>query len=645
MIKYIRNYFAEVSGTKKIFTEYDSYLFHEGTHRDVYRKLGAHQTTEDGKKGTHFALWAPNARSVKVMTGRNGWDASKGIMSPSSDGIWECFVPAVRTGDSYRYVVEGADDITRMKSDPYTFFTEFRPANASVVWPLSSYVWHDRDYRKQQSSKKATERPMAIYEVHLGSWKKDYSRGEDGYLDYRTLADQLCEYVEYMGYTHVELMGICEHPFDGSWGYQVTGYYSPTSRYGSPDDFRYLVDKLHTHGIGVILDWVPAHFPKDTFGLECFDGTPLYEYADPLRSEYPEWGTKAFDHGRPEVKSFFISNAFYWINEFHVDALRVDAVAAMLYNSFSRTEWRPNIYGGTENLESMAFLKELNGAVRKHTKGYLIAEDSSIIEGITRPVEEGGFGFLFKWNMGWMNDTLKYVEKEPVYRGWHHGNLTHSAEYAFLENFVLVLSHDEVVYGKRPMLMKFPGAMGDKFGGLKTLYTYMFTHPGKKLLFMGQDFADDAEWSEKKQINWGLADDEWHRDVMDTVRRLLSAYRKYPVLYTDSGNPVTFEWVNAGDCFRNTVSYIRRNPWNYNSALLVICNFSPINYGGYTCGVPLGGWYKRIFSTFDSLPYQGSSFDIPPLTAQEHPCDGRPFTLSYDLRPYESVIFEFPINE
>ena len=629
-----------------VLSEFDRYLFHEGTNCESYKKLGAHLKEKDGVSGTEFALWAPNAKSVSVITDRTDWwDEDKGRMTPTKSGIWELFVPGVGAGDHYRFVVVGADGVKRYKSDPYAFYSELRPENASIIFPLEGYDWHDGEYMQSRSAVSPVDKPMAIYEVHLGSWKKDYSAGKDGFLNYRALALQLADYVEYMGYTHVELIGISEYPFDGSWGYQVTGFFSPTSRYGSPDDFRFFVDTLHSRGVGVILDWVPAHFPKDSFGLAQFDGTHLYESDDPLLAEYPEWGTMAFDHGRPEVRSFLISSAFYWIEEFHIDALRVDAVAAMLYTNFSRKEWRPNRYGGNENLDSIAFLKQLNSTIRAKTDAYLIAEDSSTLPGVTNPVEEGGLGFLFKWNMGWMNDTLKYIGKDPIFRKWHHDELTHTADYAFLENFVLVLSHDEVVHLKHPMLEKFPGGLEDQLGGLKSLYTFQFTAPGKKLLFMGQDFAENREWDENREINWALADDFGHRDVMQCVRNLLGIYRKYPCLYDDTRNPVTFEWINRYDSDRNILSYIRRNPWNFDSALVVICNFAPVPIPDYTFGVPVEGMYPRIFSTYDSLPGAGSPGevgDVPPLVTRKEECDAHPYRLMYSLRPYESVIFEFP---
>ena len=627
------------------FTDNDSYLFHEGTNYEAYKKLGAHPDTMFGVDGTRFAVWAPNAQYVSVITPRMGWE-HENPMNRNDNGVWELFLPHVGEGDAYRFIVTGADGTRRYKADPYAFRSELRPANASIVCKLDGYEWGDADYQAQRDNSTVLDKPMAIYEVHLGSWKKGFrdENDEDGYLNYRQYADDLAEYVTFMGYTHVELMGICEYPFDLSWGYQVTGYFAPTSRYGVPDDFRYLVDKLHQCGIGVILDWVPAHYPKDEFGLAYFDGTPLYESADPLRAEFPEWGTMAFDHGKPEVRSFLISSAFYWINEFHIDALRVDAVAAMIYLNYSRGEWRPNMYGGYLNLEGMDFMRQLNTAIRERTTGYLIGEDSSTEWGITSTEEGNALGFALKWNMGWMNDTLRYIEKDPVYRQYHHETLVHTIDYAFSENFVLVLSHDEVVYGKKSLIEKSPGGVEEKYGCMKTLLTHQIGHPGKKLLFMGQDFAQNREWSVTESIDWHLTEDFGHRDIMETVRRLLYVYKAHPTLYCDSRNPATFEWVNRNDFWRNTISYIRRNPWNYDGAVLVVCNFSPMRIDGYTVGVPLPGDYRRVFSTYDSLPDGGGPDEMgaPVLEATREECDGREYRLTYDLRPYESLIVELP---
>ena len=630
------------------FTDFDAFLFHEGTNYEIYKKLGAHPDTENGVAGTRFSLWAPNAQYVSLITARTGWENEKWMHRSDADqSVWECFLPDVGDGDAYRFIVTGADGVRRWKSDPMAFRAETRPANASIVCPLDTYPWNDGEYQAGRDNTKVLEKPMSIYEVHLGSWKKGYrdQYDEDGFLNYRQLADDLAEYVLYMGYTHVELMGICEYPFDLSWGYQVTGYFAPTSRYGTPDDFRYMVDHLHQKGIGVILDWVPAHFPKDEFALARFDGTPLYENSDPLRAEFPVWGTLAFDHGKPEVRSFLISSAFYWINEFHIDALRVDAVASMLYNDYDRAEWRPNMFGGRMNLESMDFLRQLNYEVCGKTTGYLIGEDSSAEWGITEDVTKGGLGFTLKWNMGWMNDTLRYMALDPVYRKWHHGVLTHTADYAFSENYVLVLSHDEVVYGKHSMVEKAPGKIEDRMGSLKTMYTFQFTHPGKKLLFMGQDFAQEREWNVKESIDWHLADEFGHRDIMITVQKLMEVYKRFPVLYSDSKDARTFEWINRNDSWANTISYIRRNPWNYEDAVLVVCNFSPISHYDYCVGVPVPGRYERVFSTYDSLPAGGGPGEVggaPAMLSNEGECDGRPCHLKYSLRPFEAIIVKFP---
>ena len=629
------------------FSELDRYLFHEGSHFKAYKKMGAHIRRENGVSGVRFCIWAPEAKRVCVLCDRLGWDEFKGEMERVGSGVWEVFIPGIRAGDKYRYMIVGCDGITRFKADPYAFRSELRPATASIVCPLTGYKWNDKEFTSQNSNKNVLEKPMAIYEVHLGSWKRDM-RYEDGFLNYRVLADELAQYINYMGYTHVELIGICEYPFDGSWGYQVTGFFSPTSRYGTPNDFRYFVDKMHQCGIGVILDWVPAHFPKDSFGLEKLDGGATYEALNPLLAEYPEWGTKAFDHSKGGVRSFLLSSAYYWVTEFHIDALRVDAVASMLHTSFGRSQWYVNEDGSTHNHASIAFLKMVNKTITKKTRAYLIAEDSSIEPGITEEVDKGGMGFMFKWNMGWMNDTLKYIETDPIYRHWDHGKLTHTANYAFLENFVLVLSHDEVVHLKKPMVKKAPGSIMDQMGTLKSLYAFQFTHPGKKLLFMGQDFGEDREWDENRELNWGLTQDFGHRDIMQCVKNLLGIYRSYPVLHTDSKNPTTFEWINSMDYDRNIISYVRRNPWNYDNALLVVCSFSPVQHNGYRCGVPLEGYYKRIFSTYDSLPGSGGPgevADIPPLCTLHEECDGREYCVSYDLRPFESAIFEFPIKK
>ena len=630
-----------------VFTDVDNYLFRQGTSYEVYKKMGAHIVTENDVKGTRFVLWAPNAQAVSVVC--ETIEPDREIpMERSADGIWEVFIPQVKSGDVYRYAITGADGVKRYKSDPYSFRYQLRPDNGSVVSSLRGYKWNDSDYMADVDNTAVIDRPMAIYEVHLGSWKKEYKDEDDpdGFMNYRELGDQLADYVSYMGYTHIELMGICEYPFDPSWGYQVTGYFAPTSRYGAPNDLRYMIDTLHQRGIGVILDWVPAHFPKDDFALGRFDGTPLYESADPLRAEFPIWGTYAFDHGKPEVRSFLISSAFYWINEFHIDALRVDAVAAMQYADFSRSEWRPNIHGGHINLESTDFLKQINSELTQRTKGYLMAEDSSIERGITNDVHIGGLGFTLKWNMGWMYDTLKYLSYDFHERRYHHGELTHIPDYAFSENFILVLSHDEVNVGKGSITDRLFGSYEDKLASVKALYAFQFTFPGKKLLFMGLDFAQDSEWDFGKSLDRRLIDDPGHRDVMLTVRRLLSVYKETPTLYSDTKDSAAFEWVTKDFADANVISYIRKNPWNYSGAVLVICNFSPWHHGGYSCGVPVDGEYTRIFSTYDFIPGQGGPEELggyPVMRCENSWCDGKPYRLSYGLRPFESVIIKLPL--
>lgn len=624
---------------EKFFGELDRYLFHNGTHYELYNKMGAHLREVDGVKGVHFVVWAPNAKAICVVSDGNGWTPWADVMQKVDDAMWELFVPGMCEGVKYKYLVVRADGSEVYKSDPYAFRSELRPATASIVADLEKYKWGDKDWLAEKKDENFLEKPMAVYEVHLGSWKKDLSKwDEDQYFNYRRLAHEIAEYVKWMGYTHVELMGICEYPFDPSWGYQVTGYFSPTARYGSPEDFMYFVDYMHKNGIGVILDWVPAHFPKDDYALANFDGTPLYEYGDPLRAEYPEWGTKAFDLGKKEVSNFLIASAFFWVEKYHVDALRVDAVAAMLYNSFGRQEWRPNVNGGNENLESFEFFRHLNSMLRSRTSAFLIAEDSSIIAGVTKPAKSGGFGFGLKWNMGWMNDTIKYYNTDPIFRPYHHGLMTHTFEYAFNENYMLVLSHDEVVYGKGSMINKFIGSKLDKLGSLKTCYTMMMGHPGKKLLFMGQDFAQEKEWNFETGLDWFLCDDEGHRDVLNCFRTLLHIYRERAVLHNDCGGETTCEWINSGDYNRNIFTFIRRNPWNYNNALIFVCNFAPVERYEMGVGAPVDGVYKRIFSTYPD----GSPLEI---TAREELCDGRKYKLVFNLRPYESCIFEVPYHE
>lgn len=627
----------------KFFGDQDRYFFHHGTHYELYEKMGAHIVQEDGVWGVHFVLWAPNAKAVCVISEGNGWTKWADNMTKVDDAMWELFIPGMCDGVKYKYHLVLADGSEVDKIDPYAFRSELRPQNASVVCDLNKYQWTDQDYMKKKENENFLEKPMSVYEVHLGSWKRDETRQDPAdpqskaYLDYRTLAHQIADYMEYMGYTHIELMGICEYPFDPSWGYQVTGYFAPTARYGAPEDFMYFVDYMHKRGFGVILDWVPAHFPKDSFGLANFDGTNLYEYSDPLRAEYPEWGTKAFDLGKPEVSNFLIASAFFWVNKYHVDGLRVDAVAAMLYVNAGRSQWRPNKDGGLENYESFEFFRHLSSQLHSKTHAILIAEDSSILAGVTTPASKGGLGFDLKWNMGWMNETLRYYKEDPVYRKYNHHLMTHTLEYAFLEKFILVLSHDEVVYGKGSMYNKMPGSYMDKLGNLKSCYTMMMGHPGKKLLFMGQDFGQVNEWDFRKGLDWYLADEPAHKELKECFKSLLHIYKSKPVLYNDKGEK-TFEWINSYDSDRSIFTFIRRNPWNYDDALVFVCNFTPVERTNYAVGVPLPGEYKRIFSTYPD-------FSDNTYQAEKRLCDGREYALPFNLRPYESIIFEIPLEK
>ncbi len=618
------------------FTDYDQYLFQRGENYETYRKMGAHFCELDGVKGVYFVLYAPNAQRVSIITNRNYWDTNADVMERFEGGYFEHFIPGMEKYDSYRYVITDPFGKTHYKSDPYGFHFGVRPDNVSKVYPLEDgYNWHDEEFMKRHKAEEVLKGPMTVYEVSPGSWKRDYRLNNNGFLNYRQIADELVEYLSYMSYSHVELMGICEYPYDGSWGYQVTGYFAPTSRFGTPEDFRYLVDKLHQNNIGVILDWVPAHFPKDDFALAAFDGTAMYESSDPLLAEYPEWGTKAFDHSKGFVRSFLISSAMYWIREFHIDGLRVDAVASMLYTNFGRSQWRPNMYGGTENLESINFLRQLNKYIRDNTRAFVIAEDSSIMQKITGEVEDGGLGFKLKWNMGWMNDSLEYFSKDPIYRKYHHDQLAHCADYVFTEHFINVLSHDEVVHLKHSMINKMPGDFYSRKENLKLLYTMQFTFPGKKLLFMGQDFGHEREWDENREIDWYLASDPQHREIMDCVKRLNALYQREVCFHSDSLNPVTFEWINRNDRDRNIFSYMRRNPWNYNESLIVVMNCSPNTYSDYCCGA-VRGTYKMLFSTRNPEVEKEEVL----LHSHKEECDGYKYRLSFELKGFEAIIFK-----
>ena len=627
----------------KLISKDDCYLFGQGTHYEIYEKLGAHIMTIDGVKGTYFAVWAPHAKTVSIIGDFNGWLGFEHNMVMENDsGIWELFVPGVGEGALYKYVIYTETGDTLYKSDPYGYWSELRPGNASRVADISGYKWGDSKWMKGKKNINHYENPMSIYECHLGSWRKDFKgeNDQDGFYDYRRCADELVAYVKDMGYTHVELMGIAEHPFDGSWGYQVVGYYAPTARYGAPKDFMYLVDQFHKNNIGVILDWVPAHFPRDAHGLAMFDGTPLYEYADTRKGEHADWGTKVFDYSKTEVSNFLIANALFWVEKYHIDGLRVDAVASMLYLDYGRKDgqWVANKYGGNENLEAIEFFKHLSSIMKyKHPDVYVIAEESTAWPKVTTPAEDGGLGFSYKWNMGWMHDFLDYVKLDPYFKKGCHNKMTFGMTYAFSENFILVLSHDEVVHLKCSMFNKMPGLTGDKFKNLKTAYTFMIGHPGRKLLFMGQEFGQLSEWSEKKSLEWYLLDEPEHKDIQDYVKKLLHIYKSYPALYTETKGYDAFQWINANDCDRSIFSFIRKTTEpNYKNSVGFVFNFTPVARPNYVCGVPKAGTYKRIITT------ETGDTEVVKYKAKRGECDGMPYRIEIPLRPLEAVVFEFP---
>ncbi len=615
-------------------SEYDRYLFHEGSHYYSYQMMGAHPTGEEGVSGVRFAVWAPNARAVRVVGDFNRWDGSNHAMAKIADsGIWVLFVPELGEGTIYKYEVHSAQGV-KHKSDPYGFYAELRPHTASIVYQIQGYKWQDQKWQREKTA--SYERPMLIYEVHLGSWRQ---RALEEFLTYRELADQLVDYVVDMGYTHIEILPIVEHPFDGSWGYQATGYYAVTSRYGTPHDFMYLVDRAHQHGIGVIMDWVPSHFCKDDHGQRFFDGTPTFEYADPMKAENRGWGTANFDLGKPEVHSFLISNAFFWFREFHIDGLRVDAVANMLYLDYGkkRGDWRPNRYGGRENLEAIEFIKKLNTAVFKEFRHPLMmAEESTAWPLVSRPAYVGGLGFNYKWNMGWMNDILEYMELDPIYRQYHHSLLTFSFMYAFSENFILPLSHDEVVHGKRSLLNKMPGDYWQKFAGLRALYGYMMGHPGKKLLFMGGEFGQFIEWKYRESLDWHLLDYPLHARLHQYVKDLNHLYLGQKCLWQQDFDWQGFEWIDPHDSSQSVVSFIRRGK-DEDDFIIVICNFTPVVRYDYRIGVPLAGSYREIWNS-DEEKYGGSGqVNSPRLFSEDIPWHNQPHSLLLKLPPLAAV--------
>ena len=629
-----------------VITETDRYLFGNGSHYEIYEKLGAHIMEVDGVRGTYFAVWAPCAMRVSVVGDFNDWNGYIHIMDRlGTSGIWEKFVPDVYEGHLYKYAITGRDGATHYKADPYANLSEMRPGNASVITNINGYEWGDDKWKKNKpkDTDKLVDEPISIYEVHIGSWKKDYTNSMDGFCNYRQIAHELGEYVKDMGYTYVELMGISEHPLDASWGYQVTGYYAPTSRYGEPKDFMYMVDYLHQLGIGVILDWVPAHFPKDEHGLAMFDGSPLYEYADPRKGEQKDWGTKVFDYGKNEVFNFLIANALYWVEKFHIDALRVDAVASMLYLDYGRKagEWVPNKYGGNGNLEAMEFFKHLNSIMERRDPGaFLIAEESTAWPNVTKKPEEGGLGFTFKWNMGWMHDFLDYVQLDPYFKKFNHNKMTFNMTYTFSEKFILVLSHDEVVHLKHSMFNKMPGDLETKAANLKTAYTFMLGQPGKKLLFMGQEFAQLQEWSEARELDWYLLENPDHKHMQNWVKKLLHIYQKNPALYELDSSWGGFEWINANDAERSIFSFIRKSKDGKNN-LLFVCNFTPVERSDYRVGVPKHKTYKLILNS-DDAEFGGSGKERPvnyKSVSQE--CDGRPYSFAYPLPGFGVAVFRY----
>ena len=627
--------------------ELDQYLFGNGTHYELYKKMGAHLVTVDGVKGVYFAVWAPHAKSVSVIGEFNEWDLNADMMQRHDPmGIYTKFVPGAKEGQLYKFCIETQNGAKIDKADPFANYAELRPGNASRITDISNLKWSDSSWMKKREKWDEKTNPMSIYEVHMGSWMRHPGREDEGFYTYREFAERITEYVKDMGYTHVELMGISEYPYDGSWGYQVTGYYAPTSRYGTPEDFAYMIDYLHKNDIGVILDWVPAHFPKDAHGLAEFDGQALFEYADPRKGEHPDWGTKIFDYEKPEVQNFLIGSALFWIEHFHVDGLRVDAVASMLYLDYGKEagQWIPNKFGGNENLEAIQFFKHLNSVVLGRNHGsVMIAEESTAWPKVTGDPEKDGLGFSLKWNMGWMHDFTDYMKLDPLFRKNAHYMMTFSMEYAYSEDYILVLSHDEVVHLKCSMLNKMPGEGLDKFRNLKVAYAFMAGHPGKKLLFMGQEFAQLREWSEERELDWYLLAEEPHQHIQNWVQDLLHLYREQKALYELDTQPSGFQWINKDDVFRSIFSFVRYSK-DRKKSLLFICNFTPVERPDYRVGVPRGCQYKLILDSEDQR-YGGQDRKIGSVVrATKQECDGQDYSFAYPLAGYGVAVFEFDGN-
>ncbi|WP_455903062.1 1,4-alpha-glucan branching protein GlgB [Clostridium sp.] len=625
-----------------VIGELDRYLFGEGRHYQLYHKLGAHPYTYRGQDGYYFAVWAPHAAAVSLVGDFNAWNPDATPMKPVADsGIYELFVPGLGVGQLYKFAITTHTGTILFKADPYAFSAEYRPGTASVTADIRGFKWNDSKWMETRAGTDPVKAPISIYEVHLGSWKKKNRPEKDGYYTYMEAAHELADYVLEMGYTHVELMGIAEHPYDGSWGYQVTGYFAPTSRYGTPAEFMYFVNYLHKKGIGVILDWVPAHFPKDAHGLADFDGQALYEYADPRKGEHPDWGTKVFDYAKNEVSNFLIANALYWLDEYHIDGLRVDAVASMLYLDYGRQDgqWVPNKYGDNKNLEAIEFFKHLNSVIRGRKDGaIIIAEESTAWPNVTKSPEEDGLGFTFKWNMGWMHDFLEYMKLDPYFRKFNHNKMTFGITYCTSENFILVLSHDEVVHLKCSMINKMPGEYEDKFANLKVGYTFMLGHPGKKLLFMGQDFGQFHEWDEKVSLDWYLTKEPFHADLQNYVKGLLTLYHKYPALYRLDEEYDGFQWINANDGDRSIFSFIRRDETQKKN-LLFICNFTPVDRDDYRVGVPKRGTYTLLLDQEHGYYKRGDK--ISHYRSVKSECDGQPYSFAYPLPAYGTAVFRF----
>lgn len=623
-------------------SEFDLYLLAEGTHTRAYEKLGAHLAEANGRRGVHFAVWAPNAKLVSVIGDFNGWDPAANVMQPTSAGVWERLIPEVGQGAVYKYHVESKyRDYEVDKADPYGFAAEIRPHTASRVWNLESYRWNDGPWMASRRKNNSPDSPISIYEVHLGSWRRV---PEDGnrWLTYHEVAPLLADYVHDAGFTHIEFLPVMEHPFDGSWGYQTIGYFAPTSRFGTPADFMYLIDYLHQCGIGVILDWVPAHFPKDEAGLGYFDGSHLYEHADPRQGDQPDWNTFVFNYGRNEVQSFLISNALFWLDKYHVDGLRVDAVASMLYLDYGRREgeWIPNRFGGKENIEAIHFLRGLNERVyAAFPDVIMIAEESTAWPQVSRPTYVGGLGFGLKWNMGWMHDVLDYMLQDPVLRSYHHNQIIFSLLYAFSENFVLPFSHDEVVHGKASMLRKMPGDEWQKFANLRLLYSFMFGHPGKKLLFMGDEFGQWAEWNHDVSLDWHLLANPLHAGLKRWVRDLNTFYRGQTAFHQLDFEAAGFEWVDCKDFQRCVISFLRRGR-NPDDQLLFVCNFTPVVRQNYRIGISAGGYWREVLNS-DAPVYGGSGQgNLGGLSAVPLPVHERPFSLNMLLPPLAMVVFQ-----